>query len=71
MGIERARTPYKCSSCVGLRPIGLHLHELSRYCDMLGNERMSSSMLEGLDDARSSTSGIAKWLLSRAKSPKW
>ncbi len=59
---ERNRAPFKCASCVGLRPIELHLHELSKFCDMLANERILAEP-DAATDAKSSTGGIGKWLL--------
>ncbi len=53
------RVPFKCASCSGLRDLRLHLHELSKYCDLLANVRQAgprSATLVGTDS-------IAKWLL--------
>lgn len=61
------RVPFKCAGCRGLRPIELHLHELSRYCDMLNNVRRPPASKEGKSVARPNTGGIAKWLLAASR----
>lgn len=64
MSDAHTRAPFKCVSCGGLRPVDLHLHELSKFCDMLANERTLLSLKQDATaDSKLSTSGIGKWLL--------
>jgi len=55
-------TPFKCETCRGLRPLEFHLHELSRYCDLLDNSR-TAIRNKGFSSSDTTTSGISKWLL--------
>jgi len=68
---ERKTMPFKCASCVGLRPIELHLHELSKVCDLLDNVRTPPSSMQtnaaDAADAEPNTGGIAKWLLAASQ----
>ena len=67
MNATEARTlknPFKCTSCVGLRELRLHIHELAKYCDLLENVRATGgTKANNAAVATVGTSGIAKWLL--------
>lgn len=57
--LANSRVGTRCASCEGLRPLRLHLHELSLYCDLLANARGSGG--KG-SSAPATTGGIGKWL---------
>lgn len=68
MTSDHERGLFRCASCAGLRSVALHLHELSRVCDMLNNVRIPpNSKQTKIQGSMPNTVGIGKWLLAASQ----